>query len=543
MKRVLLVDDESHIVSGIRMLIKRYFNDRYTVVADASSGKEALEKTQAFNPEIILIDVQMPGISGLDVIRTLSQSEPTRAFILITAYERFEIAREALQLGVCDYLLKPISRDRLEIALNSASLYLERVKVLEEREMASIERERKYIPYLKYALFRILTGGSGSEQDLNFLLSALQVHRTRGCMAVAYFFPRQPDQMEALYHRFSRHLQYKTEALAGELVENRYCAVFLPLQNASGLQVFQETVEREFSSELAIGELVLSYGSVEPVNRMPDSWQEALRALFSLQRQEERGSTIQAWPWEWDLSLLKEVEAGRMGSAGRRLEEILSRIDRNTPISSPEGFRILTMMGFLVLHAAGMRTIPDETLLALLDFRDLLTAWEQGFTGLFMERVRERFDRILRLSKQHQSHSPLVGRTLHYIQNHFSEPITLESVAELMHVSPVTLSRQLTEETGMGFARTLINARLAKAKELLERGDFSIKKVGMACGYPDPNYFARLFKRETGVSPREYRAGNREVADEKRDLPESGPDSPDPSSHRLWKQDATEGRL
>ncbi|MCX7788200.1 MAG: response regulator, partial [Spirochaetes bacterium] len=177
MKKLLLVDDESHIVSGLRMLIKRYFSDRYAVVADAASGKEAIEKTKELSPDIILMDVQMPGISGLDVIRALSQSGKSKAFVLITAYERFEIAREALQLGVCDYLLKPVSRDRLEVALNSASLYLERSRILEERELSILEREKRLVPYLRQAFFHALKSETSSEQDIELLLTFLHEHR------------------------------------------------------------------------------------------------------------------------------------------------------------------------------------------------------------------------------------------------------------------------------------------------------------------------------------------------------------------------------
>jgi len=132
MKRILIVDDEQPIVAGLSLLIKRYFSEDYTVVGSASSGREAIEKARELSPDILLMDVQMPGISGLEAIKTIVSFGGPKAFILITAYERFDIAREALSLGVCDYILKPVSRDRLETALRTASQYLERGRELEK---------------------------------------------------------------------------------------------------------------------------------------------------------------------------------------------------------------------------------------------------------------------------------------------------------------------------------------------------------------------------------------------------------------------------
>jgi len=160
MKRVLIVDDEPPILNGLQLLFKRYFQANYSVVGTALSGREAIEKAKTLNPDIILMDVQMPGINGLDAIHALSEQGGTRAFILVTAYERFDIAREALSMGVCDYLLKPVSKDRLEIALQSASSYLDRMHLFEEKELQFKELQQELQPlvevafFLKYASFR-----------------------------------------------------------------------------------------------------------------------------------------------------------------------------------------------------------------------------------------------------------------------------------------------------------------------------------------------------------------------------------------------------
>ncbi len=535
MKKILLVDDESHIVSGLRMLIKRYFGDRYSVVAEAGSGKEAIEKAKEYSPDIILIDVQMPGISGLDVIRTLSQSGSSKAFVLITAYERFEIAREALKLGVCDYLLKPVSRDRLEVALNSASLYLERSRFLEDRELALLEREKRLVPYLKQAFFHVLGSGTAAEEDIDFLLTLLHQQRKTACIAVACFLPEQRDQVFPLYQRFSRFLQFKTDSLVSNLLDNRYCIVYIPVRDPGDLRAFHQGMRREFDAELSLGDLVLAYGTTEHRARLSESFRKAMRSLFMGTGGFESFTTLR-WPIEWDQRLMKEAEEGRMGNVVRQMEEILSRLNPETPLFPHEVFRILTLLGFLNLKAIRRKILPDETIRELFDFTDLLGSAEKGLTEFFLREVRKRFDQIRLLSTQPYAHPPMVQRALQYIKNHFNEPISLESVADMLNVSPVTLSRLLTEETGMGFAKTLTQERLAKAKALLEEGTHTIKEISSACGYPDPNYFARLFKRSVGMTPREYTRRRKEVENAQRDPSGSIIGSPDNPAELLWEQ-------
>jgi two-component system response regulator YesN len=509
MKRLLLVDDEGPIISGLNLLIKRYFQDRYTVVGEAYSGREAIEKAKELSPDIILIDVQMPGISGLDAIRALSQSGHPIAFILITAYERFEIAREALRLGVCDYILKPVSRDRLEVALNSASLYLERLKIIEERELEYIEREQRLSPFLKEALFYTLTKEKKSSQDLGLLLKALKIPYETGCIAFAYFFPQKDSRVSCLYHRFSQLVHYKTEALVSDLIDNRYCLILIPVKGKQELGQFQQLIQKEFTVEQAIEELSITYGSIESYSNLQNSWETAFQSLLSVQTGLQEFTTL-TWPLELDVSLLKEAEQGHLGSAGKKLEEILSRIARSEKHSEEEMFRILVLLGSLVLQLAQHKILTDETIKDLFQFRPLVSLWEKGLMELFIETVREHFTRISREAAEQRNYSPLIERALQYIKNHFSEPLTLESVADVVGVSPVTLSRLMSEELGMGFARTLIDHRIKKSQEMLRRGNLSIKEISTTCGYQDPNYFTRLFKSITGMTPREYISRNKE---------------------------------
>ncbi|HPE36463.1 MAG TPA: response regulator, partial [Spirochaetales bacterium] len=112
MMRVLVVDDEQPVVDGLCHLIGKDESGDFQVVGQARSGREAVDKARALSPDIMLLDVNMPGLSGLDAAREIRKRGDMPVFILVTAYERFDIALEAVQLGIVDYLLKPVQKSK-----------------------------------------------------------------------------------------------------------------------------------------------------------------------------------------------------------------------------------------------------------------------------------------------------------------------------------------------------------------------------------------------------------------------------------------------
>ena len=533
MKRVLIVDDEIPIINGLSLLFKRYFQESYTVVGTARSGREAIEKTKSLAPEIVLMDVQMPGISGLDAIRELAQEGGAKAFILVTAYERFDIAREALSMGVADYLLKPVSRERLEIALGAASSYLDRVQMLNEREIECKDHQQRLLPFVKMAFFVVARqkGGfqaSASDSDLGLFRETLQLPGEGGIMGIASFAPPDGDVAGA-YERFCSVIQYKTRALAGPLEDVRRCPWFLPLKSEDAEPQTQEIAEflvalqGAFSAQLATEELRLSYGQPERLATIERSWEGAVRlfvqtetsgapllasdASSALLKESSRGQ----WDEEnkacaLDTQFYDEITEGRFAMAAQSLEKMLLSVERAESTQRDVFFRIIAALSFAASRLSGGGVLSEKVYREFMDFGDLERLWAEGATGLFASNVRTRFQALQERAASAGAHSPFVVRALQFIENHYQESITLESVAEAIGVSSGHLTRLMSDELKRGFARTLIEYRMQKAKELLKKPSISIREVSALCGYPDANYFARLFRRLTGHTPREYAA-------------------------------------
>lgn len=523
MRRILIVDDESPIISALELLIKRYFSQEYLVVGEARNGREAIEKARELNPDIILIDVQMPGINGLEAIRSISQNGTTKAFVLITAYERFDIAREALRLGVCDYVLKPISRERLEIALRSASLFLDRISLIEEKELAFLEQEQQFADYIREAFFNHLLEEHLSHPDLKAFLSVHHLSCSHGAMGILYFLPFVSHSTGELYTQASHTIQYKTTAILGPLVHQRYAPFFIPLSgtNEEVLQSLRDLIKKELAGPLATGEIQMLIGSPGPLTDVTHLWQKVWEEFVqnpqssSVSEEYPGGSKAdELWPWVLDHDYYEAITHHQWTVAQKQFEEIILYLQKYQNMSPVGLYRLVSLLTYGITAAIQEGTIPRERGQTLLSLEGLFSLYQKGLFHELGAWCRNQFQQLLQEVHLHRDYSTPVRKILQYLEEHYQEPISLESVADIMDLSPVTVSRMLSEEVGQGFARTLIEIRLKRAKELLQEGTLSIKEISQACGYQDPNYFARLFKNYTGMTPREYGETKREESHE-----------------------------
>lgn len=505
MKRILIVDDEQPIVTGLSLLIKRYFSEEFTIVGSASSGREAIEKARDLLPDIVLMDVQMPGISGLEAIKTIAGMGSPKAFILITAYERFDIAREALSLGVCDYILKPVSRERLETALHAATQYLERGRELEKLRLELTEQDHQLAPLFKDAFFYRIKNSIDYSRELFSLRKALHLQTEWGAIIIAFMRSSSEEPVQSLYKRIAEHIQYKTEAIVGSLEERQYVPILLPLKQKHG-ELLLDWVNRfaaAFPSEMSLGRLTLYPGEIQPIEDLSASWKSAFSRYLNQARLKE-GEDILPWPLSLDRELVIAVMDSNFGQVQRLYEEILGRILARGISDTQSLYRFLSIITLIVVEVAEKASISEQEIQELLQYEDLMSLWNGGLLSSFIEKAQETLKVILEKAREKRNLSVTLKRALQFMENHFAEPMSLEQVADILGIAPASLSRLFSEELGTGFARTLIEYRLKRAKELLRQGSVSVKEVSIACGYQDPNYFARLFKNWIGMTPTEY---------------------------------------
>jgi two-component system response regulator YesN len=526
MKRVLVVDDERPVVDTILHLVKRDLASEFEIVGTASSGREAIDRASALGPDIVLMDVRMPGLSGLDAVRELRRRGSEAVFILVTAYERFDIAREAVEIGVLDYLLKPVAKDMLAQSLRAAAAFIDRREESERREDEYREREDRARLFVETAFLQAVMLGERLGPQLQNYRRALAREEPLFLAAAAFFSP--PDgaadtetASRSLHERFREGLRYKSRALVGPLVAET-CVVLFPLKAEVEALAAVATL-RDLAaqgSEPGRGSVRLGFGTARPIERVQESWNEALRNLWRASRGDrfsdsgsEGGISGQDGGernFDDDEAFLEALLDGSVDRSRAALERILDSLRGLATVSASERFRLAALLGSAYRTLARRGLIDARELEGEFDMGDILAAREGA--GLDLA-VRTRYARIAERLGRVPRRSAAVNAAISFIKNGFGGVVTLELAADAAGLSPSRLSRLFVEETGRGFSDYLIQYRIQRAKEMLLLPDASIKQVSAACGYPDANYFSRLFKKVTGFTPTAFSSGITEAND------------------------------
>lgn len=517
MRRILIVDDEQPVASGIAHIVRRDFFGRFELAGLASSGREAVEKVGQLSPDIILMDVRMPGFSGLEAIRELRKRGSNAAFVMVTAYERFEIAREAIELGVVDYLLKPVASEALAVSLSVASAYLDHRDDLERNKLElkeSLDQTRTFAE--KALLYCIISGGNPGD-EISAYKDALGIQGTHMAAAALRFSyaslgGESGIGTSELFETVWKAIKYKTDFLLSPPIAGLYM-VLMPLRGQNTDDEAQraatelETLIAQFgSAKLGHKSPVdIGFGGACPYGEASRSWNEAVTALYRRTRAApaRRAESIASSPAQTIGESLQEalIEGSESGIRLTLDAWIASR----NPEDPPDPAEICSMIAFLETAIRALRRdgqIDVREASAMMAMDDLYAAPDfAGFANASRARVIHLAGFLRETSPRH---APAVSAAMAYVRRNFAASINLDRAAGDIGISPGRLSRLFVEETGKGFSHYLIAYRVAKAKEMLAKPGASIKEVSVACGYPDQNYFARLFKKVTGLTPSSF---------------------------------------
>ena len=496
MKRLFLADDEAPVIDGLKYLVKKELGRDFEVIGTATSGREAVTKVLQMSPDIVLIDVSMPNLNGMDAIRELRKRGSQASFLLVTAYERFDIAREAVELGVLDYLLKPVSRERLVQALQGASALIDRREDQERIDLAYQESAEALQVLAVSDFLKGIQLGQRWDPDLEPYRTLLKLEPGMARVLVINY----ASEAVELHRRLAEFLRYKTQVLVGPLIQGR-ALVLMPLGRESEEDGGRARMEGAIASHLAglpgSEAVVLRFGPVHPLHDAALSYHEA---FLSEAGENSREAKID----EEFLSALgnKNLERARL-----LLDTLLAEWEtKSAPLFEKTG-QLAVLLGTGLRLFAQRSVLPPPLRAELVDLDPLWKA--SDFRGA-AEVARARLGLLSHLTQSGPIRSAPVQAALKAIRDEYAKPINLESVADRLALSPHRLSRLFVEETGRGFSDYLIDYRIQKAKELLGTGQVAVKEVSFSVGYQDPNYFSRLFKKATGLTPSEFAEGGAE---------------------------------
>jgi two-component system response regulator YesN len=500
MLKILIADDEQPVLDGLQFLIKKHFEDM-AVCATARNGREAMELVRLHQPDIVLMDVRMPGISGLDAIRDLRQSFPQMVFVLVTAYERFEIAKEAIDLGIQDYILKPLSREALIQVLQRARSVVRDRQLAQRREIGNRDWKEESTVFLEQALLFHAGAGTLAGKQPETLLRLLGLEGNL-VSVVSMEWLGDTSVLDVGFERFREAVKFKAQCCFGAWKEGRFSILV-----SSGDEPWMRWAPQDIPDGVQWRGGV---GSSVPISQAGQSLEESLWALeegspstWSIWAPRASGDSSASYPFGLEKALLRALSAGDPDQAAFLTGPFWSALE-----SLPEGALPGAVLQLVVVaaHHRGMEEGLPEPLDQLLA---PFTAADAGrVPAVLKEHLRQTLVKLARRRPTATELSPVVEKAMDFLRKNFGKAISLEETARFAGVHPQYLSRMFSQEKGESFVDFLTRLRVSKAKELLRSGQ-NVKETAAEVGYADANYFSRLFKKWEGLSPGDYAQGKR----------------------------------
>lgn len=519
MFKIIIADDEGFIRKGIIAMLKRNLAEEITFY-EAETGNAALELVETIKPSLVITDIQMPGLNGLDFIEALRTKHHNISVVIISGYENFKYAQKAITLGVKKYVTKPINKpefiDLVSQELKSQkkqSLYQKNEfhKKLAVNAMQKELRERLLLQLLS-------THNHNCTSDVIKQLKDLEVnfHATLyTCVIIQYHSEAALDFLDFSIANIVQ--EYLSTAVAVDYICSAKSAENAVVIVASGAETksFLAAIQTMFFE--IIGKLITFYhhdffagvGGVvyEPglLYRALESAQTAVNyKLFDKERriqlygQLEKGTVLEA-------NDLKELEKAMASLEEVKIVQAFSLFLKN-PYTRQNLIALTTM--YDRLHQELLRQISlcqyqnDCVMPRLCAFGDLwsIPAMNQGIL-IFCAAVKKH-TQALPVSQGNQK---LLGDIIRYIREHLSESIDLNMVADAFGRNPAYISTLFKKGIRLGFNDYLTHERIELSKKHLQHSSLPIHEIAALCGYTNPKYYSVVFKKCTGLTPGQYR--------------------------------------
>lgn len=530
MYKVLLVDDEVLIREAIRQNI-HWEEMGFELIASCENGKQAMEVIERTTPDLVLTDIYMPYVDGIELARYIHEHCPDTRTVIISGYDEFEYAKQAVRYQVMEYILKPVTLSELTEVLVKARNSLDEQSAKNEalKKLKGAYRSNK--PFLRGRFLNSLLRGDESPEDLEGKMRELEVSLPGSVFNTAIV---EGDDLSPFVKRYpgvrDELALFSIYNITQELVEQKGLGVVFQNMDAKTVVIFCGNTKKEVEENTekaleavrnTIRELLLietSAGVGESVEQPAKLYQSFEKARAALELKwllggnqvlrsgmlNARRSTAVDVP-HWADRVLQAVKAGRQEEIERTIRDFAqeireSRINRNRAIIYMQNL-LLTVM-----NAADLAEDQENQILK--EEKELLN---RLYT---YEHLRDMATDIISicgsmsrlLNEQRDSYGKKQAlKALEYIeQNYMNSDVSLNSVCSYLAMSTSYFSTLFKTHTGETFIEALTKKRMEKARSLLENTSKRAYEVAEEVGFSDPHYFSVSFKKATGKTPTEY---------------------------------------
>lgn len=467
---ILIVDDEKNIRAGIRKILGETLGPSIRFL-EAKNGEEALALAEGEQPELVITDIRMPKMDGLELMKRLGETKAKFTVIVLSGYDEFSYAKEAIRCGVFSYILKPVDRNELIATVTDA--------------IARIERGKK----------------RDTEKRVRKIMSEGRLSTTTDSGDFSFGAP----------FRFV----IVTGSFDPEFIpvlEGRDCCVIEKKNGSLSILVHEE--EKKILEQYVLAEdLYLgSSGVCTSLSSLRVAWRQATLASFErFFRKDARVFECDQTPRPMDRSQMDTtfdkvsalIGSGDVPSLSAAVDALFSFDDILLADRAQYFYLLRDFVENGIIRKYWEYTDADMylTLKALMiENIDLVPTLDD-----YRQSVRDFVIYLDSIQKKARAEYPFVTQALEFIHGHFTDDINMTVVANHVSVNYTWFSEKFKEQTGINFNDYLKSLRIAEAKRLLEKGCYKVYEVANNSGFGDVKYFTRAFKEITGLSPGEYR--------------------------------------
>ena len=518
--KVFFVEDEIVTREGIRDNVD-WEAHGFEFCGEASDGELALPLLQAVKPDVLITDIRMPFMDGLQLSQIVRDRMPTTKIIILSGHDEFEYARKAIKLGVSEYLLKPVSVQDLHNVLQKVASELE----LEQGEQHALQRLRDQVEENRVALrerflLRLVTGVASSAEAIE-KSQMLGIDFVARCYLVVVIRIEPSNSSEPIDYQRCQAAQQ----LVSDIVENNpdvfllrkdIDELVLVLKGNSPENLYEERdllLERikpaveQIQSKLAVG-------SGPPQKRITDICQsfidatDNLQAVTSGRRAGFNSGFDNARLLKVDKSAVEDyLRFGAVEGFSAFFETFIRPLGENALRSSVARDYILT--DIVLTTARFVDELGGNVAQVIPELDNIETVLPRVET---VEQLEEQAREVLvgalvfRDRRVNNQHAGVIKQAQEYIDRYHTDPnMSLNGVAAQVNLSPCYFSAVFSQETGQTFKTYLTEIRIRKAKELLRTTTMKAFEICFQVGYNDPHYFSHVFRKHTGLTPIEFR--------------------------------------
>lgn len=518
--KLLIVDDDAIIRKGLGKSIPWQQNG-LEIVGTAPDGEKAWQIIQENKVDIVISDIRMPFLDGLELTELIQKNYPDIRTILLTGYEDFSYAKKAIKLHAYDYLLKPVDKSQLLETVKKAANDIKRKSQINVRLQESL-------PLLQKKFYENIVKGKLHIESINQQISELKIPMVEGLAAAFCLIPDSSvSDLEEYSSQFLEDIcsenssYFSIHAVAFSYSVDQ-TIIFLTTADKKKeewekeLSIIAEKLRNKVQKKLLTTVTIGIGGIYDGIYGLHESYQEA-NAMANLRHMVGKNRVISSSVYS-DIKrkenlekihlpndqLLQHIQLGLVEEALHDIEEVFKELNSREYISLESARMVATELAIVAFKGRDSNEINFNNYISFLNqlhqkhtLQELLIS----LRTLIREICQSTFSKPL--SQQQQT----AHKAIEYIEKNFAdENISLTEVAQAVHVSATYLSILLKQETSKTFSEYLLEFRMERAKKLLRTTDYTVASIAEQVGYNNSQYFSMCFKKFTGMTPAQFRS-------------------------------------